>query len=79
MSMKEFLGKLQDVSGPNGYGEYMAKCPAHDDQYGSLAVIQRVSRKDGKERIYFYCHAGCDCMGIMEMLGLKAGDMIVTP
>lgn len=79
MDIREFLQMLQHVSGPNASGEYMARCPCHDDKTASLSVTTKPSRKDGKERIYFHCQAGCTNEQIMTALGVKAKDLIVTP
>ena len=76
MYIKEFLGRLDHVSGPNGSGEYMARCPCHDDKTASLSVTVKPGQKDGRERIFFCCHAGCDNRRIMEALGVTARDLV---
>ena len=77
MTLQEFLGLLANVSGPNASGEYMARCPCHDDKTASLSVTGKASPKDGKERIYFHCQAGCDSIRIMRALGVEPRDLIV--
>ena len=79
MELRQILGMLQGVSGPNASGEYTAKCPAHNDRTASLTVTVKDSPKDGRERIYFHCHAGCSNDAIMGRLGLKPVDLIVHP
>ncbi len=79
MDIREFLQLLQKVSGPNSSGEYTARCPCHDDKTASLTVTVKASPKDGRERIYFHCHAGCSNDAIMGRLGLKPVDLIVNP
>ena len=79
MDLKQLLTMLQSVSGPNSSGEYTAKCPAHQDRTASLTATVKASPKDGKEKIYLCCHAGCSGADIMAALGIKAKDLIVNP
>ena len=79
MDIREFLQLLKHVSGPNSSGEYTARCPCHDDKTASLTVTVKASPKDGRDRIYFHCHAGCSGDAIMARLGLKPVDLILNP
>ena len=79
MDLKQLLNMLQGVSGPNQSGEYTAKCPAHQDRTASLTATVKASPKDGKEKIYLCCHAGCTGSDIMAALGISAKDLIVNP
>ena len=79
MDLRQLLGMLDGVSGPNSSGEYTAKCPAHQDRTASLSVTQKESGKDGKQRIYLCCHAGCPGAEILGALGITAKDLIVNP
>ena len=79
MDLKQLLTMLQGVSGPNASGEYTAKCPAHQDRTASLTATVKTSGKDGKDRIYLCCHAGCPGADIMAALGITAKDLIVNP
>ena len=79
MDLKQLLNMLQGVSGPNASGEYTAKCPAHQDRTASLTATVKASPKDGKEKIYLCCHAGCTGSDIMAALGISAKDLIVNP
>ena len=79
MDLRQILGMLQGVSGPNGSGEYTAKCPAHEDRTASLTLTEKESQKDGKRRIYMNCHAGCTGAEVMAALGISAKDLIVNP
>ena len=79
MTLRELLARLANVSGPNASGEFMARCPCHDDKTASLSVTQKRSAKDGKERIYLCCHAGCGNDRIMAALGIGARDLIADP
>ena len=79
MELKQLLTMLQSVSGPNSSGEYTAKCPAHQDRTASLTATVKTSAKDGKQKIYLCCHAGCAGADIMAALGITAKDLIVDP
>ena len=79
MDLKQLLNMLQGVSGPNHSGEYTAKCPAHQDRTASLTATVKASPKDGKEKIYLCCHAGCSGADIMAALGISAKDLVVNP
>ena len=77
MTLREILGRLRNVTGPSASGEYMARCPCHDDKTASLSVTEKASAKDGKRRIYLCCHAGCQGSAVMAALGVKPRDLIV--
>lgn len=79
MYLRQILGMLAGVSGPNASGEYTAKCPAHEDRTASLTLSRKASRKDGKMRVYLCCHAGCAQDAVMGALGITARDLIVDP
>ena len=66
MNIHDFLRLLDHVKGPNSSGEYMARCPCHDDSTQSLSV--GVKRQDGRDRIVFDCKAGCDGRDILKAL-----------
>ncbi len=51
-------------------GQWIAKCPTHDDSTASLAVTQG---EDG--RVLLYCGAGCDTKDVLGALGLKFSDL----
>lgn len=78
MSMKELLERLEGVRSTSD-GEYIAKCPAHQDEHRSLMIAERVSKKDGKERLLLCCHAACRPDEILARLGITAKDLIVNP
>ncbi len=69
MDIRDFLGRLHIESGPNSSGEYMCKCPAHDDKTASLCV------KDGDKGIVLKCQAGCDTEAVLGAMGLKMRDL----
>lgn len=69
MDIRDFLSRLQVESGPNGSGEYMCRCPAHDDKTASLCV------RDGEKGIVLKCQAGCTTESVVAALGLKMRDL----
>lgn len=78
MDLRDFLSMLQVKSGPNGSGEYMCRCPAHDDKTASLCVTEKVSSKDHKRRIYLHCQTKrCSTADILARLGLTTRDLII--
>ena len=80
MDIRDFLARLDNVTGPNASGEYMARCPCHDDKTASLSVTVKASPKDGKERIYFHCQTkSCTNAQILNALGLTTRDLVVSP
>src|ERR1700722_10349034 len=62
--MADLLARLRGVA-RSGDG-WTARCPAHDDQHGSLSVHHR----DG--RWLLKCHAGCEWRDIVDAVGLGA-------
>ena len=70
MDIKEFLSYLTVSHGPNGSGDYMCRCPAHQDRTASLSVG---TGDDG--RILVKCMAGCDVKDIVAAMGLKMSDL----
>ena len=79
MDIREILQLFQHVTGPNSSGEWTARCPCHDDKTASLTITAKASPKDGRERVYLCCHAGCANDAIMARLGLKPVDLIINP
>lgn len=69
MDIRDFLSRLRVESGPNGSGEYMCRCPAHDDKTASLCV------KEGDKGIVLKCQAGCDTDAVLNAMGLKMRDL----
>ena len=79
MDIRQLLGMLRHVHGPNASGEYTARCPGHDDKHASLSVTEKTSNKDGKRRIYLHDHGGCSLNHICSCLGITTQDLIVDP
>lgn len=69
MDIRDFLSRLHVEAGPNGSGEYMCRCPAHDDKTASLCV------RDGEKGIVLKCQAGCDTEAVVMAMGLKMRDL----
>ena len=69
MDIRAFLARLRVESGPNDKGEYMCRCPAHDDKNASLCV------RDGEKGIVLKCQAGCDTRSVVAAMGLKLRDL----
>lgn len=68
MTIDEILARLDGVRGHDG--QYMARCPAHEDKKASLSVA---SGQDG--RILLKCQAGCSCRDVVAALGLSERDL----
>lgn len=70
MDIKEFLAYLRVSHGPSDTGEYMCKCPAHDDRTASLSV-----REGDGGKILLHCMAGCAPSAVVQAVGLKLSDL----
>lgn len=68
VSMDRFLTKFNGVkkTGAN----WMAKCPAHDDQKPSLSIKQ--GREGG---IVLFCHGGCETKNVLAAAGWSVADI----
>lgn len=69
MDVIDFIRRLQQVSGPNSAGEYMARCPAHEDRRASLCI------KAGEKGVVLKCHAGCATEDVVKAMGLTMRDL----
>lgn len=64
------LSALQKVR-PTANGEWVARCPSHNDKSPSLAV------KDcGDGRILLHCFAGCSVEEVTGAIGLSLSDLM---
>ena len=70
MDIREFVSRLHVSKGPDRKGEYLCRCPAHDDRTASLCVG---TGDDG--RILVKCQAGCDTRDVIRAMGLKMADL----
>lgn len=68
MTVQDLLSRLEGVSGQDG--QYMARCPAHDDKKSSLSIG---TGQDG--RVLIKCQAGCSCGAVVAALGLSERDL----
>ena len=50
-------------------GQYMARCPCHDDKKQSLSIGR------GQKGVVLKCQAGCDTRDIIARVGLRACDL----
>ena len=73
MELHEFLSRLHVDSGPNASGEYMCRCPAHDDKTASLCV------REGERGIVLKCQAGCVTNSVVAAMGLSMRDLFHDP
>jgi hypothetical protein len=65
MRADALLNQLKNVK-PRGQGQYMARCPAHNDKTASLSVK---CCDDG--RVLLHCFAGCEPDAILGAVGLE--------
>lgn len=70
MDVREFVSHLRVAKGPSADGEYLCRCPAHDDRTASLCV----GTGEGG-RILVKCQAGCDTRDVVKAMGLKMADL----
>lgn len=69
IGLQGILQLLHVVKGPSGNGEYLAKCPSHDDRQASLCV------REGDKGILLKCQAGCSANAICSRLGIEMKDL----
>ena len=69
ITMQGILQLLRVDKGPSGSGEYLARCPAHDDRQASLSL------REGEKGILLKCHAGCSVDDICRRLGIEVRDL----
>ena len=68
MSIEDLLAKLDGVREIKP-GQWMARCPAHDDTNPSLSIT------DGGDKILLKCFAGCSLERICAKLGIEPRDL----
>lgn len=65
--IRSFLLAFHNVrEQPRGSGQYICRCPAHDDQRASLSIKDETGSSG---RILLYCHAGCSTNQILAAVG----------
>lgn len=67
--IEQLLARLEGVV-ERGYGQYLARCPAHDDHDPSLSIKVL---DDG--RVLLHCFAGCAVESILMALRLEWSDL----
>lgn len=73
MDLRTFLTFFDVRKGPNGSGEYMCRCPAHDDRQASLCV------REGDKGLVLKCQAGCSTSDVLQAAGLSMRDLFRNP
>lgn len=72
MSIEDVLSHFQGWKHTGG-GQYMARCPAHQDKTPSLSITE----KDGK--VLLYCFGGCKTEDVISAAGLRPSDLFSEP
>lgn len=67
--LDNLLNRLENVR-KSGNGEYMCRCPAHEDRRSSLAV-----KESDSGSILINCFAGCGALEILGAIGLDWADL----
>ncbi len=66
----ELLDKLDKVKRLSS-GEYIARCPGHDDNKPSLTLKQE------GDKILLHCQAGCSTEQVLNSIGLTINDLFI--
>lgn len=71
MRQTDILEVLQHFEGVKrcGDGQYMARCPCHDDRKQSLSIGR------GEKGVVLKCQVGCDTHDIIARVGIKPRDL----
>lgn len=69
--VEALLARLDGVK-QAGQGQWVAKCPAHDDRHASLSVGQ------GEKGAVLHCHAGCEAAAVVAAAGIEVGALFDT-
>ena len=68
--VERVLEKLEVTAGPDGKGEYLAFCPAHDDRNTPNLRV----REAEDDRVLLRCFAGCSQDAVLAALAQKGVD-----
>ena len=68
MDIREVLQRFDGVK-QCGDGQYMARCPCHDDKKQSLSIGQ------GEKGVVLKCQAGCDTRDVIARVGIRPRDL----
>jgi|GEM_PF-327565 len=66
------LPRLESVR-ETGPGQWLARCPAHDDDSPSLSIRQT------DDRLLLYCFAGCPASDVVAAVGLSLAELFDRP
>ena len=66
--MQDLIQKIPDIRKMRE-GQWMARCPAHDDKDHSLSV------RAGDTAWMLHCFAGCELRSVVDALGLGMKDL----
>ena len=69
MTLGTFVRKFRVVK--RSGAQYLAQCPAHDDQTPSLSIGE-----GDHGQVLIHCHAGCDPNDVLRALGLTMHDLL---
>ena len=67
--LDDLLSRLEAVK-LTGPGQWIARCPGHDDRVASLCIS---TGDDG--RTLLFCHAGCSAETVLAPIGLTMRDL----
>ncbi|WP_193940525.1 DNA primase [Parahaliea mediterranea] len=69
MSAHEIVNRLEFCK-PTGKGQWIARCPAHQDNGPSLSI-----KDAGDGRTLIHCFAGCGAVDVLAAIGLEVCDL----
>lgn len=72
MSATDLIDRLEHCR-RTGDGEWVARCPAHNDRSPSLSIREL---SDGRTLVH--CHAGCGALDVLTSVGLDWGALFPT-
>lgn len=71
MTALELLPRLKGLRRCGG--NWIARCPAHEDRSPSLSVCER------QGRVLLHCFAGCPTEAVCDALRIRMADLFVEP
>jgi hypothetical protein len=66
------LDRLEGVKS-TGPDQWVAQCPAHEDQSPSLSI------RDAGDRLLVHCFAGCSTEAVVAALGFQMARLLRSP
>lgn len=68
-----FINSFPDAKEkPKGSGQWLCRCPAHDDKKASLSIKDDTFKSD---KILIHCQAGCSTEDVLKMVGKTFADI----